>query len=289
MEKIKTGKADSIKRMKLYRYPERVYNEISAAGYGKDALLKEKDIRLFDQYHYLGTDVVEDAINFLEAGLQSRLIEIGSGLGGPARYLAEKAGCRVTAVELQPDLNQIASSLTKRCGLSGLVEHFCGDILEFPEDGGNFDAAVSWLAILHIPDRQALLKKCFNILKPAGKVFFEDYCKLGEFSPEEEKILREDVQCPYLPTTEEYKRQLIENGFTDVKLEDKTACWSDFVRGRVEKFIENRLCYAKLHGNEVADGMEDFYKKISQLFHKGNLGGVRITAVKPDAYLKRRR
>jgi len=73
MEKIKTGEADSIKRMKLYRYPERVYNEISAAGYGKDALLKEKDIRLFDQYHYLGTDVVEDAINFLEAGPQSRL------------------------------------------------------------------------------------------------------------------------------------------------------------------------------------------------------------------------
>jgi len=64
IEKIKTGKADSIKRMKLYRYPERVYNEISAAGYEKDALLREKDIRFFDQYHYLVTDIVEDAINY---------------------------------------------------------------------------------------------------------------------------------------------------------------------------------------------------------------------------------
>jgi len=269
-----------IKRMKLYCHPERVYNEINAAGYGKDALLREKDIRFFDQYHYLGTDAVDDAIDFLQVDSQSRLIEIGSGLGGPARYLAEKAGCHVTAVEIQSDLNQIASSLTNRCGLSGRVEHFCGDILEFPEDGGNFDAAVSWLAVLHIPNRQALFKKCFNILKPAGKIFFEDYYKLGAFSSEEEKILCGDVQCPYLPVAEEYKHQLIENGFTDVKFEDKTVCWSDFVRGRVEKFIENRDRYAKLHGNEVADGMEDFYKKILQLFCQGNLGGARITAVK---------
>jgi len=269
-----------IKRMKLYRYPERVYNEINAAGYGKDVLLKEKDIRCFDQYHYLGTDVVDDAINCLGVGPQSKLIEIGSGLGGPARYLAEKTGCHITAVEMQADLNQIAFSLTKRCGLSSLVEHFCGNILEFPENGCNFDGAVSWLAILHISDRTALLKKCVNVLKPGGKVFFEDYYKLGEFSSEDAKILRDDVQCPYLPTVEEYMRQLRENGFVNVKLEDKTACWSDFVKDRVGKFIKNRGRYAELNGNEVADGMEDFYKKVLQLFLNGNLGGARITAVK---------
>ncbi|MDD3344813.1 MAG: methyltransferase domain-containing protein [Candidatus Omnitrophica bacterium] len=280
MEKDKTGKGNGIKRMKLYRHPERVYNEISAAGYGNDAPLKEEDIRLFDQYHYLGTDTVDDAIECLKVGPRSRLLEIGSGLGGPARYLAEKTGCHVTAVELQPDLNQIASSLTKRCDLSGRVEHLCGDILEFPESGGNFDGAVSWLAILHIPDRQALLKKCRNILKPGGKVFFEDYYKLGEFSPEEVRVLREDVQCPYLPTAEEYKKQLMENGFKDVELEDKTVCWSGFVNGRVEKFIENRNSYEKIHGAEVTEGMEDFYKKVLRLFRQGNLGGARITAVK---------
>ncbi|MDD5116534.1 MAG: methyltransferase domain-containing protein [Candidatus Omnitrophica bacterium] len=269
-----------IKRMKLYRHPERVYNEINAVGHEEDALLKEKDIRSFDQYHYLGTDAVDDAIDCLKIGPQDRLVEIGSGLGGPARYLAEKTGCHVTAVEIQPDLNQIASSLTKRCGLSGLVEHSCGDILEFPEDSGNFDGAVSWLAILHIPNRSILFKKCRNILKPAGKIFIEDYYKLGEFSPREVEILCEDVQCPYLPTAQEYRRQLMENGFTDVEFEDKTECWSDFVRERLEKFIENRDRYAKLNGNEIADEMEDFYKKILQLFRKGNLGGARITAVK---------
>jgi cyclopropane fatty-acyl-phospholipid synthase-like methyltransferase len=268
-----------IKRMKLYRHPERVYREISAAGYGQDTLLKEEDIRLFDQYHYLGTEAVDEAIAHLKAGPQSRLVEVGSGLGGPARYLAEKAGCRVTAVEIQPDLNQIASSLTKRCGLSALVDHFCGDILEFPESKGDFDAVVSWLAILHIPLRPALFKKFRDILKPSGRIFIEDYYKLGEFSPEEITMLREDVQCPYLPSAEEYKRQLAENGFTGVEFADKTACWSDFVRERLDKFIANRARYAGLHGSETAGEMEDFYKKVLRLFSNGNLGGARITAV----------
>lgn len=268
-----------IKRMKLYRHPERVYNEISAAGHEKEALLKEEDIRLFDQYHYLGTDAVDDAIGYLKVGPKSRLVEVGSGLGGPARYLAEKTGCRVTAVEIQPDLNQIASSLTKRCGLSALVDHFCGDILGFQPIGGDFDAVVSWLAILHIPDRPALFKKCRDILKSSGKIFIEDYYRLGEFNPEEISMLREDVQCPYLPSAEEYKRQLMENGFTEIEFVDKTACWKEFVRERLDKFIANRARYAGLHGNEVADEMEDFYKKVLRLFSNGNLGGARITAV----------
>jgi hypothetical protein len=69
--------------MKLYRHPERIYNEIDTAGHKKCAPLKEENILSFDQYHYLGTDAVDDAIGCLEVGPQSKLIEIGSGLGGP--------------------------------------------------------------------------------------------------------------------------------------------------------------------------------------------------------------
>ncbi len=276
----KMNNVKNIKRMKLYRHPERIYSELESIGYKKDIPLKAADISSFDQYHYLGTEAVDDAIGCLNVCSKNKLIEIGSGLGGPARYLAEKTGCHVTALELQSDLNQIACSLTERCNLSESVDHLCGDILDFPEQGANFDAVVSWLSFLHIQDRVALLKKCYSILKPGGKIFIEDYCKRGEFGRQELKILSEDVQCSYLPTAEEYKGQLIENGFTKIELVDKTACWSNFVKERLDKFIKNRNCYVKIHGVEIAEEMEDFYKKILQLFHKGNLGGLRITAVK---------
>jgi cyclopropane fatty-acyl-phospholipid synthase-like methyltransferase len=272
--------AQDIKRMKLYRHPERIYNELDSAGYKKGMPLKVEDVSAFDQYHYFGTDSIDDAVKILKIDSGKKIIDIGSGIGGPARYLAAKTGCHVTAVELQPDLNSIACSLTESCSLSGYVSHLCADILDFPEKGGNFDALVSWLSFLHIPDRSALLKKCFKILKPDGKIFIEDFCKRGEFSQEEAVILCNDVQCPYLPTPEEYKKQLMENNFTEVELIDKTDCWKDFVRGRLEKFIQNRSRYERIHGIEVTDDLEDFYQKILQLFDNGNLGGLRIIAEK---------
>lgn len=273
----------NIKRMKLYRHPERIYDDLTAAGHEKDAPLKAEDVVFFDQYHYLGTDAVDDAINSLEINSKMKIIDIGSGLGGPARYLAEKTGCHVTALELQPDLDRIARSLTERCGLSGSVRHLCGDILDLSEEVGDFDAGVSWLSFLHIPDRGALLKKCYRILKPDGRLFIEDFCKRGELDQEETKILAEDTYCSYLPTAVEYKDQLLEGGFQDVELVDKTALWNSFVKERLEKFIKGRDHYAEVHGIEVADDMEDFYKKMVRLFAGGNVGGLRITAAKKAA------
>ena len=270
----------NIKRMKLYRHPERIYSELEAIGYRKGTPLKTKDVSLFDQYHYFGTDAIDDAIICLKIDSKTKIIDIGSGIGGPARYLADKTGCHVTALEIQPDLHAIACSLTEGCGLSGFVRHFYGDILNFPEKNCDFDIVVSWLSFLHIPDRAALLRKCFNILQPDGKMFIEDFYKRGEFNKEEEKTLSTDICCDYLPTLEEYRKLLVEGGFLGIELIDKTDCWKDFVKGRMEKFIENRDHNIKIHNTDIVDDLEDFYKKMAQLFTGKNLGGLRIIAKK---------
>jgi cyclopropane fatty-acyl-phospholipid synthase-like methyltransferase len=270
----------NIKRMKLYHHPDRIYNELNATGHDKDDTLTVQDLSSFDQYHYLGTDAVDDAILRLKIGSEDKIIDVGSGIGGPARYLAEKTGCQVTALELQPELHNIGCSLTERCGLSGLVTHMCGDIHDFSEKNSNFDVVVSWLSFLHIPDRSSLLRKCYNILKPDGKMFIEDFCKRSEFDVEETKVLSRDISCVYLPTSEEYKKLLIESGFPTVKLTDKTDCWKNFVEERMENFIENRNHQIEIHNIEIVEDLEDFYEKMAWLFEGGNLGGLRITAKK---------
>ena len=266
--------------MKLYRHPERIFNELEANGHGGDSPLRVEEMTFFDQYHYLGTDAVDNAIHSLNMDSKKKIIEIGSGIGGPARYLAEKTGSHVTALELQHDLHNVACSLTERCGLSHTVEHLCGDILDFPEVHTNFDFVVSWLTFLHIPDRASLLKKCYNILKPDGKMFIEDFCKCGEFNENEKELLSRDVYCDYLPTFGEYKNQLTENGFAKVKLSDKTAVWRDFVKDRMENFVENRNRHMEIHNTEIVEELIDFYENIFRLFDGGNLGGVSIVAEK---------
>lgn len=271
---------ENIKTMKLYHHPNRIYNELEKVGYEKDTPLKTEDISRYDQYHYLGTESVDEAIKVLTIDATTKVFDVGSGVGGPARYIAEKTGANVTALELQPDLNATAQSLTKQCGLADLVTHLCGNILDFSKEDSEFDALVSWLVFLHIPDRSSLLKKCNNILKTNGKMFIEDFYKRGEFDKEELRILSEDVYCNYLPTLEEYRVQLTTNGFSIIEFTDMTERWSLFVKERFNKFIENRERHIKVNGIEIVEGLEDFYQKIVRLFNGRKLGGVRIVAQK---------
>lgn len=264
--------------MKLYHNPNRIYNEVKEAD-NKDIQLKVQDLSSFDQYHYLGTDAVDEAILNLKISTENRILDVGSGIGGPARYLAEKTGCNVTALELQSDLHEIGLYLTSRCGLSHLVEHENGDILNYTE-GAMYDFVVSWLTFLHIPDRDSLFRKCFNVLKPQGKMYVEDFFKLQEFNAEEMKVLSEDISCDYLPTIEEYQSHLINAGFSVVSSEDITFQWREFVEERKEKFIQNHESLIKTHNEEIVTELEDFYSKMAWLYNGGNLGGLKIIAQK---------
>lgn len=270
-----------IKRMKLYHNPQRIYNELDACEYNSVDRIKVQDLASFDQYHYLGTDSVEDAIKSLKINDDNTVLEIGSGIGGPARYLADKTGCNVTALELQSELHEVACGLTEKCELSHLVKHVHGDILDFNlGKNTDFDFVVSWLAFLHIPDRETLLNKCYNLLKPNGEMFIEDFYKIKEFKKEEIKVLSNDIACEYLPNLAEYKKQLIESGFKKIKLFDKTDSWKTFVKERKEKFIQTRESQIKIHDKITVDELEDFFSKMSWLFEGGNLGGLRIIAKK---------
>src|SRR6185295_1056907 len=114
---MKRGKQDTpgpftaMKTMKLYDQVERINNEIEALGLGADGPLKVEDLTAFDQYHYLGTSAVDHAIESLGIGAGSRVLEIGSGIGGPARYVAQRTGAHVSALELQSDLHRTAERL----------------------------------------------------------------------------------------------------------------------------------------------------------------------------------
>ena len=151
----------NIKSMKLYNHVNRVYNELRELGKNNsDPLYIEEfsKIEFFDQLHYHGTKAVNFCIKKLNIDSSMSILEIGSGIGGPARHIANETGATVFALELQPDQNKLASDLTDRCGLSQKVIHVCGDVLTHNLNGNKFDAIVSWLALYHIKDHDTLLQ-----------------------------------------------------------------------------------------------------------------------------------
>jgi sterol 24-C-methyltransferase/phosphoethanolamine N-methyltransferase len=98
--------------MPLYTNLERIDKGLAALGISPtDPILPEQLFPL-DQWHVGGTSAVQRAAEQFGLKPSSQVLDIGSGLGGPARFLAHTMGCHVTALELQPKVNAIASNLT---------------------------------------------------------------------------------------------------------------------------------------------------------------------------------
>ena len=277
-----------VKEMKLYVDVERIYNELRELGVGPSDPVTVEQLLPFDQYHYFGTDTVDEGAKQAKiSGNAAKVLDVGSGLGGPARYLAKQHGCLVTAVELQRDVSDVAKDLTQRSGMAAAVTHRCGDFLAPDEevlalDRGQFDAAVSWLVFVHITDRATLLRRCFDALKPGGRLFVEDFHAIGTLTREEWAHLRADVHCEFLPSLTEFKSQCEAAGFVNVDMQDYTVEARIFARERYNAYSKTFDRHVRVHGHETASGMRHFYEVIANLFDAGHFGLCRVLAFKPE-------
>jgi SAM-dependent methyltransferase len=104
----------------------------------------------------------------LEAGM--RIIDVGCGIGGPARALAHHYGCRVSGVDLTEEFCSVGRMLTERTRLGEMVEIHHADAVDLPFEDSSFD--VAWLqhTITNVPDKKRLFTEIARVLRPAGKV-----------------------------------------------------------------------------------------------------------------------
>jgi sarcosine/dimethylglycine N-methyltransferase len=265
----------------LYTNLDRIAHGLSARGIGAQDPIPPEQLFDLDQWHYHGIDAIRAAADRLAVVPASHVLEIGSGVGGPARYLAHTIGCRVTALELQPKLNAIAVDLTQRTGLSERVTHVLGDALAYPFADAEFDAVVSWLAILHIPDRPRLLQRLVRGLRSGGGCYVEDLCMRAVFVPEDLRDLREIVFGVSVTSIEDYAKDMRAAGFVDVAVTDCTSDWAPFAVERLRLWQQNHEAYARVHGERAYAAQEKFYTVIARLYESGSLGGVRLVARAP--------
>jgi MPBQ/MSBQ methyltransferase len=103
-----------------------------------------------------------------------RVLDVGSGLGGPSRYLAWRYGCRVSGIDLTAEFCRIAEMLTRRTGLQGRVDYRRGDALALPFEDKSFDIVWSQNAAMNIADRDRLYREMRRVLKPGGRLAVQE-------------------------------------------------------------------------------------------------------------------
>ena len=266
--------------MKLYNNVERIFNELREIGKSTSDNLIVKDLSKFDQFHYHGTDAIDIAIKKLGINDKSKILDVGSGIGGPARYIANKTGAEITAIELQSDQNNLANALTKRCGLLNKVNHICGDILDYDFKNEKFDAVVSWLTFYHILNHEILLNKLYDLLNSNGFLYTEDITSRKKLSDDEIKEIEKEIYGKHLPYFDKYISNLEKSGFQLIYSEDMSSSWTEFTKDRVIQFNSEKERNIRVHGKEVVDSLSSFYNFVGKYYLNGKLGGIRFLAKK---------
>jgi cyclopropane fatty-acyl-phospholipid synthase-like methyltransferase len=272
------GDAPRIEAMPLYTNLDRIERGLAAQGIGPAEPIRPEQLFALDQWHYHGTEAIAAAARALDLGPQSRVLDVGAGVGGPARYLAHTTGCHVTALELQGPLHDIGIDLTRRAGLAGRVTHLCGDALTCPLPDAGFDAVVSFLAIVHIPDRPRLFARLARALRSGGGCYIEDLCTRAPFAERDREDVRHVVYGNSITSIDDYARDLCDAGFTSVTATDLTPDWAPFAAERLAAWHQDRAAYAAVHGDGAYVAQELFYSVIARLYASGSLGGGRLVA-----------
>lgn len=263
-----------------------VLNALARAGKAEGPLTVRDLTSLghLDQYHYLGTTACDHVATLLGISANSSVLDIGSGIGGPARYLSTQTGCSVVGVELQSELSQAAAELTAR--VDGLAERcsfvtgdFCDAALQLPNQ--SFDHFISLLVFLHVPDRKLLLNRCHSHLRPGGSFVIEDFCQQAPFTAEESHVLSDLVKAPTVTSTAQYLKDLKAAGFVDLEAVSMSEQWKEWTAARHALYLQSEEETVALHGRDLFESRVLFYRAIDKLFAGGNLGGVRISGRRP--------
>lgn len=271
--------SDHIKSMQLYPRAERIYAELEALGYGAGAPVPVDVLNKFDQLHYHGTEALDAAIASCGMASGQTVLEVGSGWGGCARYLAQSSGADLHAVELQQDYHTVAADLTARAGLDPRVSHINADFLDVALPEAGYDHAVSWLALFHIPDRPRYQAKINASLKPGGVLFAEDLYLIKP--PADEEDFARHLFPNSLVSRGDYETSLQDAGFGDLSFTDMTEDWASFTADRLEAFRAARPSYEARHGADGYTALHLFYEKMAGYFADGTVGGLRLSARKP--------
>jgi ubiquinone/menaquinone biosynthesis C-methylase UbiE len=152
---------------------EAILAALKAAGKDIDHLTPD-DLAPVDEFHggqRPATVRLAELVGF--AGTE-RVLDVGSGLGGPSRYLAWHYGCRVSGVDLTPGFVQIAEMLTRLTGLVDKVDYRQGNALDLPLEDLSFDVVWSQNAAMNIADRQQLYREMRRVLNRGGKLALQE-------------------------------------------------------------------------------------------------------------------
>jgi len=254
-----------------------VLSELSRQGKAPGHVQAE-DLFAWDQDHYGGLEAVEALARRADIRAGALVLDLCSGLGGPARFLARRLGARLVGVELHQGRAGAAARLTRMVRLGGLVRFARGDAQALPFRPHTFTAVVSQEALLHVPDKARALGECARVLVPGGRLAFTDWIARPRLEDGERRRLEGWMAAITLQSIEGYRALLGRAGFAAVESEDLSEAWVAILQERLRMYRGLRRDTVARLGQARYDEYNQLYEFFVGLVAAGKLGGARFSA-----------
>jgi len=201
--------------------PNAIAESLRKAGKDMDRLTTT-DLATVDEFHIRGRKATRELAEHMNLDASSAVLDIGSGLGGPARTLAETFGCHVTGIDLTQEFCDAATALSAWVGLADRVDFRQGDATALPFDDGVFDAAMTVHVAMNIAAKDRMFAEAKRVLKPGARFVAYDVLQ-GEGGDVLYPVpWAREPSISHLATPDAMSLLLSDAGFRVLKVEDST-------------------------------------------------------------------
>lgn len=204
-----------------------IFNALRTTGKYQD--LTEDDLMPADQFHIGGKSATLELAKLAKVNSKMRILDVGGGIGGPARTLATTYGCRVEVLDLSEEYCKVGEELTIKTGLRDLVTFKHGSALDLPYSHASFDLVWTQHSSMNIADKERLYSEIFRVLTVQGKLAIHEIMA-GENKPVHFPVpWARHPAISYLMQPDKMRELIISKGFSEI-------CWADETKDDMEVF-----------------------------------------------------
>ena len=199
---------------------------------------------LGDSYHPGSLQLTERLGSMLDLQPGHLVLDVASGLGTSAIYLAQRFGCQVVGVDFSRQIVEQANTSAAEAGISQLVQFKQGDAERLPFEDGSFDALICECAFCTFPSKPQAASQFARVLRPGGRIGLSDLTRSGSLPPELDTLMAWVACIADAQPIEEYKSILTEAGFSMDQVEIHDEALAELIHE-----IRGKLLVAELMAN----------------------------------------
>ncbi len=194
-----------------------------AHGLARDDRLTVDDLAPLDQFHMRGAEATVEFAEMVKPQPGTVCVDLGCGIGGPARWLAINCGVEVLGLDLTESYCHDAAALTAAVGLAGQARFACADATRLPLAEDSVDLVWTQHAAMNVPDKAAMYREVYRVLKRGGRLALHDIMAGPDGPPHFPVPWARGPEGSFLLPSGEVRRLLAEAGLSELVWHDHTA------------------------------------------------------------------